>query len=499
MTLPLEVVTRIRRLHFAEHWPVGTIAEQLGVHHEAVERAIGVRGAGESVGARAVRESMVTPWLPFIRETLEKYPRLRSSRVYEMVKGRGYPGSAVHLRRFIRAMRPQARREAFFRVETLPGEEAQVDWGLFGKVAVGNAQRSLCCFVMVLSYSRAVYARFALDMSMESFLRGHVGAFEALGGVPRAVLYDNLKSVVLERNGEAIRFHPRLLELAGHYHFAPKPCAPYRGNEKGKVERTIRYLRDSFFAARRFTDVAHLNAQLSQWLADVAMQRAWPGAPNGKRVHEMLGEERAVLLPLPAVPASTDAVLAAISGKTPYVRYDGNDYSLPPALLKKPLTLVASADTVRLLDGTEEVARHARSYDKGLRIEDRAHLDALAAEKRRGAALRARDVLRTTLKEAPAFLEALVTRSTSLGYDVSRLMQLLERYGPREVDAALAEAMAKGAISVASVAHLLDARARHRKQAPPLDVVVPESVRHVRVTPHALTDYDSLSKEDGES
>src|SRR5262249_49701637 len=152
----------------------------------------------------------------------------------------------------------------------------------------GNAQSSLCCFVMVLSYSRAVYAHFALDMSMESFLRGHVGAFEAFGGVARAILYDNLKSVVLERNGDAVRFNPRLLELAGHYHFAPKPCAPYRGNEKGKVQRTICYLRDGFFAARRFNGVEDLNAQLGRWLHDIAMQRPWPGAPNGKGVHEML-------------------------------------------------------------------------------------------------------------------------------------------------------------------------------------------------------------------
>lgn len=499
MTLALDVVTRIRRLHFAEHWKVGTIATQLGVHHEAVRHAIGLTGPGESVGARVIRESMVQQWLPFIRETLEQYPTLTATRVHEMVKARGYMGSVMHLRRFVRVLRPQARREAFFRVETLAGEEAQVDWGLFGKVKVGNAQRSLCCFVMVLSYSRAVYASFALDMSMESFLRGHVGAFDFFGGVARSLLYDNLKSVVLERNGDAVRFNPRLLELAGHYHFAPKPCAPYRGNEKGKVERTIRYLRDSFFAARRFNDVDDLNAQLARWLNDTAMQRPWPGAPNGKLVHEMLGEERPKLLPLPAEPAPTDKVLAVVSGKTPYVRFDGNDYSLPPRLLKKPLTLVASEKVVRLLDGTEEVARHDRSYDKGQRVEERAHLDALAGEKRRGADLRAKDVLRTAVKQAPAFLDALVTRTSSLGHDVSRLLQLLERYGARELDAALEDALAKGAVSVASVAHLLDARARRRKQPPPLAVVVPESVRHLRVTAHELSDYDSLAKKDGES
>src|SRR5262245_16939472 len=91
------------------------------------------------------------------------------------------------------------------------------------------------CFALVLSWSRACYARFALDQTLESFLRGHVEAFAALQGVPRTILYDNLKSVVLERVGDHIRFHPRVLELAGHYHFAPQPCAVARGNEKGYV------------------------------------------------------------------------------------------------------------------------------------------------------------------------------------------------------------------------------------------------------------------------
>jgi len=195
-----------------------------------------------------------------------------------------------------------------------------------------------------------------------------------------AQFYDNLKSVVLERYGDAVRFHPRLLELAGHYHYAPTPCAPYRGNERGKVERTIRYLRDSFFAARRFTGVADLNAQLSTWVSDIAMVRQWPGAKDARRVVDVFGEEKARLMPLPAGAFSTDVIRAVASGKTPYVRFDGNDYSLPHPLVRKPLTLCASEDTVRLLDGVDEVARHVRSYDKGRRLESEAHLACLAKE-----------------------------------------------------------------------------------------------------------------------
>jgi transposase len=493
----MEVVANIRRLHFAEHWKVGTIATQLGVHHDAVERALGLEVRGP-VAAR-IAPMKLDPYKPFIRETLEKYSRLTAARLFHMVKGRGYSGSEIQVRRFVRQARPETRAEAYFRRETMPGEEGQVDWGLFGPLKVGNATRRLCCFVMVLSHSRGVYARFYPDMTMENFLRGHVAAFTALGGAPRALLYDNLKSVVLERHGDAVRFHPRVLELAGHYHFAPKPCAPYRGNEKGKVERTIRYLRDSFFAARRFSGLADLNAQLDTWLAEVALVRSWPGAPDGRRIVDVLGAERERLLPLPEGVFPCDVVRPAASGKTPYIRFDGNDYSVPHVLVKKPLTLVASETTVRILDGDVAVAHHERSYDKGARVDDEAHLEALARQKRRAAELSGRDVLRATLKNAAAFIDGLAARGQPLGAETSRLVRLLREYGPREVDAALAEAMARGALSASSVAHLLDTRARHRKRAPPIDVVVPESVRHVHVTPHALADYDSLLGKDGES
>jgi hypothetical protein len=225
-----------------------------------------------------------------------------------------------------------------------------VQMGNFGPIRIGSAKRSLSCFVMVLSWSRGVFARFALDQTQESFLRGHVAAFAAFGGVPRGILYDNLKSVVMERVGDHIRFHPRVLEFAGHYHYAPRPCAPYRGNEKGKVERTIHYLRYSFFEARRFSSVDDLNAQLAAWIEETANTRKVPGDSSGRLVRDALEEERARLLPLPEHAFNCDAITAVASGKTPYVRFDRNDYSIPHDLVRKPLTLVASDRLIRILE-----------------------------------------------------------------------------------------------------------------------------------------------------
>jgi transposase len=493
-----EVRARIRRLFYAEHWPIGTIASELGVHHDTVARAVETERFNNMTAQ--VRAQLLDPYKPVIADVLRDHPRLRATRIYEMVRARGYPGSVVQVRRYLRTVRPSSV-EAYLRLETMPGEQAQVDWGHFGKIQIGAARRVLSCFVLVLGWSRAMYARFALDQTLESFVRGHVEAFGALGGVPREILYDNLKSVVLERVGDHIRFHPRVLDLAGHYHFAPKPCAPYRGNEKGKVERTIQYLRHSFFAARRYSSVDDLNAQLARWIDEIAHARRAPGHADGRSVRELYDEERGRLLTLPENPISCDRVVAVASGKTPYVRFDLNDYSIPHALVRKPLTLVASEREVRILDGSDEVARHARSYDRGKAIEDPVHIHGLAKQKRHARELRGRDHLRSACKNADALLDALAVRGEHLSAHTSRLLQLLDRYGAPELDRALDDALSRGAISAASVAHILDQRARARKAPPPLQPMISNDprVRDLRVTPHALEHYDALSTDEEES
>jgi transposase len=486
-----DVRARIRRLFFAEHWKIGTIAAELGLHRDTVACAVDTsrfrncRFRGQAL--------ILDPYRDFVRATLEQYPRLRVTRLHEMLRTRGYQGSVFPLRRYVRLIRPVPVREAFFRLSTLPGEEAQVDWGSFGKIRVGGAERALSCFVMVLSWSRATFARFTLDQTLESFLRCHVEAFETFKGVPRAALYDNLKSVVLERMGDLIRFHPRILELAGHYHFAAKPVAIARGNEKGRVERRIRDLKESFFAARTFSSLADLNRQLDTWLRDVAHQRLVPGDTK-KRVAEAFVEEQERLLPLPEHLFPTDTIRAVSSGKTPYLRFDKNDYSIPHTLIRKPLTLVASESVVRVLDGEVEVARHIRSWGVRQQIEDEAHLAALSREKRKARDHRGRNRLFSACSAAEPFLAEIALHGGHLGGTTSRLLRLLDQHGARELDVALSEAHQRGAFAAGSVAHILDQRRRARGAPVPIEISLSSDprVQNLVVTPHSLARYDRL-------
>jgi transposase len=482
----------IRRLYYAEHWKVGTIAAQLGVHHETVAAALN-RASVLTRGGRC-RATALDPFLPFLRDTLAQYPRLRATRLHEMLRQRGYPGSAVQVRRAVRRLRPAPPSEVYLRLATLPGEVAQVDWGHFGAIRIGRGTRPLSAFVLVLGYSRAVHAVFTLDQTLESFLRGHVEAFTALGGSTRAVVYDNLKSAVLDRQGAAIHFHPRLLELAGHYHFAPRPCAPARAHEKGKVERQIQYLRHAFFAARPFRDLDDLHAQFVQWRDTVAHQRRHP-EHRDQTVAAVLAEEQRLLLPLPAHPFETTLLKAVRPTKQPYVTFDRNRYSVPHTHVGRPLTLLADDRTVRVVDGPTAIARHARSYDTGAVVEDAAHVAALTAAKAAARPVTARERLRQAVPAIDRLFAQWATRGDAGVSQLRRLLDLLEDYGAPALAAAVDEALTREAPSAATIAYVLDQQRRRRGLKPVVPLVLPArpGVQDLDVHPHALESYDALS------
>ncbi len=490
--IDLETLTRIRQLYYGEHWRVGTIAAEMGLHHETVEAAL----RDETKAKPAPRPSRFDPFVGFARELLEKHPRLRSTRLAQMLRERGCTLSVRQVRGKVRELRP-APREAFLVRRTFPAEEGQVDWASFGHVTIGAARRALSAFVLTLTYSRWIFLRFFLDQSLENFLRGHVSAFVDLQGSPRHLLYDNLRAAVAQRHGDAVRFNTRLLELASHYHFAPRACAPARGSEKGAVERTVRYVRDSFFAARSFTTVEDLNRQALVWRDEVAGARRWP-ADDRKTVAEAFEEERPQLLSLPAHPFETDLLVPVRSAKTIYVRFDLNDYSIPPSAVGRALTLAASETTLRILDAASEIARHRRSYDRHQRIEDPAHVEALLEEKRRARGSVPRARLNDGVPAAEGFLEACFKRGESVAATTERLLLLLDDYGAAELSAAVNESLARQTPRLSSVAFLLARRRRtaQRRTALPVELSRRPDLRDLYVKPHSSETYDELARRD---
>jgi len=492
MTISDELRAQIVRYHHVEKWRVGTISRQLSVHHSTIKRVLSGTGVEKE---KLLQHSMIEPFLPFIMEKLQTFPTLTASRLYDMACERGYPGGRDHFRHLISLYRPKRACEAYLRLRTLPGEQAQVDWGHFGHISIGKAKRPLMAFAMVLSYSRKIYLQFYLNQRTENFLRGHESAFQAFSGLPRVILYDNLKSAVLERSGDAIRFNPQLLAFAAHYRFEPRPCAVYRGNEKGRVERVIRYVRDNFFAAREWKDLDDLNAQAKIWCDTHTPQRPCP-EDRARSVAAVFQEEQPQLIALPDMPYPLDEVEAVQVGKTPYIRFDWNDYSVPHTAVRQSLTVQATLDTVTVLDGARVLARHARSYGKAELIECHQHIDALAQQKKQASAHRGQHRLTHAIDCAQDFLKAAATRGYSLASTISQLLRLLDDYGASTVSDAMADALARDVPHPNAVRQSVQRSLDERQQPPATTQALSLNPRanNLVIKPHQLSDYDVFNQ-----
>ena len=492
MAIAPELRAQILRLYQAELWRIGTIATQLHVHRDTVRGVIAT--ANVMRPAQSLRASQADPYLPFIRETLAKFPTLTASRLHAMVQGRGYVGGSDYFRRIVARHRPRPAAEAYLRLRTLPGEQAQVDWAHFGHIEVGKARRPLMAFVMVLAYSRRIFLHFTLNARMDSFLLGHVLAFDAWGGVPRVILSDNLKSAVLERAGSAIRFNPEYLAFAAHHRFEARPVAVARGNEKGRVERSIRYIRDNFFAARSFTDVDDLNAQAKLWCDGPAANRRWP-EDDQLTVAQAFEREKSSLMALPEHDYPLEERVQVQVGKTPYARFDLNDYSIPHTHVRRTLTVLATPARVRVLDAQTVLADHLRSFDRAQQIEVTAHIDALVDHKRGARQHRATDQLTQVVPGIAELLKRAAQRNYNLGSITAALSQLLARYGAQAMQAAVADALDCDVPHPNAVRLALERAREARHQSPPVVPQLSERARALDVTvrPHKLDSYDQLT------
>lgn len=488
MTVSPTQEAEIRRLYFAEHWKRGTIVAQLGVHEDVVERVLGRPGPRPKAASLLLPPSL-EPFSGFIDETLGRYPRLVGTRVFDMVCARGYSGSLRTLRRYLRRVRPSPKSEVFLRITPLLGEQSQMDWAQVGSIDVPGGRRPLHLFVLVLAYSRKCWAELVLDLSAYSLRRSLVRAAAYFGGCSREWLSDNPKIIVLERQGDAVRFHPLLLELSGQLHVAIRLCGVRKPQEKGIVERLIRFFKERFFAARTIRSLDEGNAQLLDFITTIADERPHPQWPE-RRIRELWEEEQPKLLPLPSPLPSTDLVMTLVADKTAFVRFDGNTYSVPCAHARKTLTLVADDRTIRLLDGHDEIARHERCWGKHQRVEDSAHRQELLAHKRAARKAKGLDRLHTSIPGFERLLARWADAGRNLGSMTARTLQLLHLYGEDALAQAVTQALEKGLHDPGALAALCEQARIVRHRPMPVSLEFADHVRDRDVLPHDLGGYD---------
>ena len=486
MTTPPEVCAEIVRLHYAEHWSVGTIATQLALHPDVVKRVLGL---GVPRVASQLTPRLVDPYRELIDDTLRRYPTLLATRLYDMLRERGYRGSVRTLRDHVARVRPRPRREVYLTTETLPGEQAQVDWAFVGKLPFPGGERQLWLFVLVLAHSRAMWAEFVVDLTVHSLCRSLVRAASALGGVPRQWLFDNPKTVVLERVGTAIRFHPTLLALCAAMRVEPRLCAVARPEHKGKVERAIRFLRDRFLAGRTIHSVDEGNRALGRFFDEVAHARPHPRlAPRS--VAAMFAEERARLLPLPDPLPCTDRIESVAVDSQAFARFDTNRYSVPTRLAHRSLSLVADDRTVRLLDGAVCVAEHVRSWGKCQLLERPEHRAALLTERKAARDLKGRDRLRAVAPDIDRLLERWALAGRSLAIRITRTIALLDLYGDEVFAAAVTDLVPRGLADLGALTMACEKHRKDLRRPLPVPMQLPAHLDDADVIPHRLESYD---------
>lgn len=479
----------MRRLVLVECWKIETVARRYGVHHSVVRRAL-----RDDAGEPPAPTSALDAFKPYIVERIVELPQLTSIRLVEELRARGCTLGVAQLRRYVAQIRPPRPRKAYLRIETDPGEQAQVDWGSFGHMRIGTGQRPLSVFSMVMSWSRALFIDFSLDQQMETFMRMHRRALDFFGGIPKKIVYDNLKSVVLHHVGSTVQFNPRFLALAGHYLFEAV-AAPVRYPEfKGRVEASIKYIRHSFFYGRTFASLEDLRAQAATWRDQTANERLH--GTTRERPSQRLLVERTRLRALPERPFDTDLVIPMIVSKEFRVRLDTNTYSVPFEFVGKPVFLRADDRTVRVMCDGVEIARHARSWDRRHHAEDPAHAAKLLDRRKAARGPKRKERLAELCPAARIYLQEVARRRIHLSHEIDKILRLIDLYGEADIAAALAAAVAQKTFGARYVRALCDqARFARGLGEPPEPVITGNPLAdEIVVEPHPLETYDALFK-----
>jgi len=481
---------RIKKLHKHDGLKISQIADELNMDQRTVVKWL--KQDNFSPRKSSCHSSKLDPFKPDIVRLLESHP-YTAVQIYQRLLEMGFDGSYSIVKRFVRKVRPR-RAAAFLKLSFAPGECAQVDWGSYGTVKVGETRRRLSFFVIVLCYSRMMYVEFTVLQTMEHFLSCHQNAFAFFGGVPKKVMVDNLKSAVLHRFvGQEPVLNRKYLDFANHYGFLITPCNVGKGNEKGRVENGVGYVKKNFLSGLEIPDFASIHAPSRQWMENIANVRIH-GETRQKPV-VLFEEEKDSLHQLP--PYLYDiATITQVRGSRQFrITSDTNRYSVPAEFAGECLTLKSYPDRLCIYKDEKLIARHIRSYDRYQDCEDPDHPKELLNQRRK-----ARDqvIYRRFLAlsdQAHAYYQELTKRRMNPAHHVRQIVALSEIYDPESVADAMADAFKFQAFSCEYIANILEQRTRFQAEPGTLHLTRRKDLLDIEVKKPDLSIYQKMTKE----
>jgi transposase len=483
--------SKIKYLHQHQHLKCSQIAKELGIDERTVAKWLSENQYHQRKPVQ--RSSKLDFFKADIIRMLEAYP-LSAAQVLQRIREDGFDGGYTIVKEYVRNVRPR-RKKAYLTLSFAPGQCAQVDWGSYGSVNVGDTSRRLSFFVLVLCYSRMMYVEFTVSQTMEHFLSCHQNAFLRLGAVPERIMVDNLKSAVLNRTvGKDPVLNPKYLDFANHYGFTIVPCGVGKGNEKGRVENGVGYVKKNFLAGLQISDFKDLNPAALGWLDTIANVRIH--GKTGRKPVDMFQEELAQLHRLPAHPYDIATISQVRASRQFRVVVDTNRYSVPAELAGQPLTMKAYPDRLCLYHQERLVARHVRSYDRRKDFELPDHPKALMAQRKK-----ARDqiIFRNFLTlhpKADDYYKQLEQRRMNPLHHIRQIVALSNIYGKDQVARAIDDAFTFRAFSCEYIANLLEQRNRKSKEPGPLHLTRRQDLLELDLDEPNINIYNRFAKGD---
>lgn len=480
-----ETFSRIKHLHDHKGLTATQIAREVGHDERTVKRTLAAKQFEPRKSSR--RPSILDAFRNTAIKMVESYP-YSAQQVYQRLKEEGFTGGYTVVKQFVRKIRPK-KQKAYLTLAFAPGECAQVDWGSYGSIRVGDTTRRLSFFVMVLCYSRQMYVEFTVSQTMEHFLACHQNAFRAFGGIPKRIMVDNLKSAVLKRTlGEAPVFNPKYAEFAACHGFGISPCGVARGNEKGRVENAVGYVKKNFLAGAELPDFMAINPAAQLWLDTIANCRIH--GETRQRPVDQLKTELPHLQPLPLHHYDIATITQVRASPQFRVTLDSNRYSVPARLAGQRLTMKAYPDRLCFYFDERLIARHSRSFERNRDFEDPDHPKELIAQRRKA---RDQKLLQRFLSLSHCSLDyyrELDKRQLNATIHLRKIMALAEIHGDEAVARAIADAMELHAIGSDYIANILDCRARKLPEPGALHLTRRADLLDITVEEPDLSIYD---------
>jgi transposase len=435
------------------------------------------------------KSSKLDPFKGYIVRRLEEHP-FSATQIFQKLQEMEFTGGFTIVKDYVRKVRPK-RVEAFLKLSFAPGECAQVDWGTYGTVRVGSTTRKLNFFVMVMCYSRMMYVEFTVSQTMEHFLACHQNAFYRLG-VPHKIMIDNLKTGVLERIlGKDPVLNPKYMDFANHYGFRIAPCGVRKGNEKGRVENGVGYVKKNFLAGLEIPDLTIVNPAAVNWLDTISNVRIH--GETGKKPIDMFAEEKDSLIPVSSLPYDVATITPVRACKQFRITLDTNRYSVPAEYAGQRLTLKTYPDRLCIYHQEKLIARHARTYDRRQDIEDPDHPKELIAQRKK-----ARDqkiVMRFLLLSPKArdYYQQLEHRQLNTRRHIMKIVALSEIYGAEKVARAIEDACQLCVFSSDYIANILEQRERKLPEPGPLILTRRQDLLEIEIAAPDLSIYDKAT------